>query len=113
MNAMAESHSNRSVQTGTPRFSCMKAHKLFPGRTSLYVREVSDALRISVPHVISLINEGLLGAIEITGKDNKTSQDHWRIPVGEFDAYVERRRSDKKGARRGSPAPNQATEANK
>ncbi len=80
--------------------SSMKAHRLFPGRTSLYVHEVADALEISIPQVISLINEELLIAIEITGKGNKTSREHWRIPVGEFDAYVERRRSDKKGMSR-------------
>lgn len=88
-----------AVQEELP-LACMKAHRLFPGRTSLYVHEVADALEISIPQTISLINEGLLVAIEITGKGNKSSREHWRIPVGEFDAYVERRRSDKKvGAR--------------
>ncbi len=76
--------------------SSMKAHRLFPNRTSLYVHEVANALEISVQQTISLINEGLLIAIEITGRGNKTSREHWRIPVGEFDAYVQRRRSDRK-----------------
>ena len=76
--------------------SSMRAHRLFPGRTSLYCHEVAKALEITVPQVISLINEGLLVAVEVTGRGNKSSREHWRIPVGCFDDYVERRRSDKK-----------------
>lgn len=69
------------------------SQKLFPGRTSLMVREVAKALRIDEKHVVSLINEGLLDAIEITGKGNKSSRYHWRIPVSAYDDYIRRRRS--------------------
>ena len=69
----------------------MRAHKLFPGRTSLMVQEVARALEIDDKHVVSLILEGLLGAVEVTGKGNKTSREHWRIPVASFDEYIRRR----------------------
>ena len=68
--------------------STVLSHKVFSGRSTLYVHEVADKLEISVPHVISLINEGLLDAIEITGKGNRTSREHWRIPVSGYDKYV-------------------------
>lgn len=77
----------------------IKAAKLFPGRTSLYCHEVAKALRVSVPQVLSFIEEGALLAVEVTGRGNKTSREHWRIPVGEFDRFVESRRSDKKGGK--------------
>lgn len=80
--------------------SAMQAHRLFPGRTSLYVHEVAAALEISVPHALSLILEDQIKAIEITGKGNKTSREHWRVPVAEFDRFIEARRSDKKGSGR-------------
>lgn len=100
MIAMAQPPKHSSPHQEELPLSSMKAHKLFPGRTSLYVHEVADALEISVPQTISLINEGLLVAIEITGKGNKSSREHWRVPVGEFDRYVEARRSDKKDSNR-------------
>jgi hypothetical protein len=71
------------------------AHTIFPGRKTLYVFEVADALSITDAHVISLINEGLLDAIEVTGKGNKTSREHWRIPVSAYDDYLRRRRNQK------------------
>jgi hypothetical protein len=67
------------------------AHKLFPGRSMLMVPEVAEALGITDKQVVSLINEGLLGAVEITGKGNKTSREHWRIPVASYDDYVRTR----------------------
>ncbi len=67
------------------------SHKVFPGRSSLYVHEVAKAIQITVPHVISLIQEGLLDAVEVTGRGNKTSREHWRVPVSAYDAYILRR----------------------
>jgi hypothetical protein len=69
----------------------MLSHKLFPGRTSLMVPEVAKALDIDEKSVIRLINDALLGAIEITGRGNKSSREHWRIPVASYDEYVNRR----------------------
>lgn len=81
-------------QDELPLFSVL-SHNRFPGRSSLYVHEVAAALEITVPHVISLINEGLLDAVEVTGKGNKTSREHWRIPVSAYDDYLRRRRNQK------------------
>ncbi len=67
------------------------SHKVFPGRNSLYVHEVANGLQITVPHVISLIQEGLLDAVEVTGRGNKTAREHWRVPVSAYDAYILRR----------------------
>lgn len=83
-----------SSQEELPLFSVL-SHNIFPGRSSLYVHEVARALEITTPHVISLINEGLLDAIEVTGKGNKTSREHWRIPVSAYDAYIRSRRNQK------------------
>jgi hypothetical protein len=87
---------DRKKTQGYLPFDCMRAHKLFPGRMTLMVPEVANALEIDEKHLISLINEGVIGAIEITGRGNKSSREHWRIPVGEFDAFVDLRRSDRK-----------------
>lgn len=94
-----KSDSAASHQKRLP-FSSVKAHSLFPGRKHLYLHEVADALEVTVPHVITLILEGELLATEITGRGNRTSREHWRVPVGEYDAFIERRRSDKKEGRR-------------
>ncbi len=82
-----------SVITDSNPIAALLSKNLFPGRTSLMVREVAKSLRIDEKHVVSLINEGLLDAIEITGKGNKSSRYHWRIPVSAYDEYIRRRRS--------------------
>ncbi len=73
--------------------SSVLSRHVFPGRNTVYVHEVANTLRISVPQVISLINEGLLDAVQITGRGNKTTREHWRIPVSAYDEYIRRRRN--------------------
>jgi hypothetical protein len=85
---------NAPGQDELPLFSVL-SHNIFPGRTVLYVHEVAHVLNLSVPHVISLITEGLLDAIEVTGKGNKTTREHWRIPVSAYDDYLRKRRNQK------------------
>jgi len=85
--AGASSH-QKELELGLPG---MLAHKKFPGRTSLMVPEVAVVLEIDDKQVVSLINEGLLGAVEITGRGNKSSREHWRIPVECYDDYIRRR----------------------
>lgn len=77
----------------------MLAHKKFPGRTSLMVQEVAAVLSIDDKQVVSLIQEGLLGAVEITGKGNASSREHWRIPVECYDDYIRRRSNTTEGKR--------------
>ncbi len=68
------------------------SHKVFPGRSYLYVNEVATALRVSVQHVINLILQGELDAVEVSGRETKrTWRDHWRVPVSAYDALVLRR----------------------
>lgn len=62
---------------------------LFPGRKVLYVAEVAERLEISQRHVLDLIEEGKIGAIDVGGGIRK----HWRIPVGEFEKFMKRRSS--------------------
>lgn len=66
--------------------SAVRSHALFPGRTTLYVYEVSRALQISENQVINLIESGKLAAVNI-GNGSKGKR-FWRIPVSAFDAYV-------------------------
>lgn len=74
------------------------SHKRFPGRSMLMTSEVAKALAIAERHVIDLINEGLLDAVEITGKGNKSSREHWRIPVSAYDDYIRRRHNKRRDA---------------
>lgn len=95
MIAMAAPSKNRNAANGAHQeelaLTTVLSHQLFPGRSSLYVQEVAKALEIDAKHVVDLINEGLLDAIEVTGRGNKSSREHWRIPVSAYDAYVRRR----------------------
>jgi hypothetical protein len=87
-NKRTEDGGQRSVQEELP-LSCLRSHKLFPGRTTLYIKEVADALRTSENQIISLIEEGKLHAVNIAGAGNKTDRKYWRIGVDDFDAYVQ------------------------
>lgn len=64
------------------------SHAVFPGRTVLYVHEVAEALACTIQHVIDLIDEGRLRAINIAGAGNKTNRSCWRVPVSAFDAFI-------------------------
>lgn len=64
--------------------------RLFPNRDRLSPKELAKAWFCSVGHVIKLINQGELGAIE-TGIGAKTNPAHWKIPVEAYDDFVRRR----------------------
>jgi hypothetical protein len=68
------------------------SHKLFPGRTSLYVSEVARALHISCLQVRNLIEEGKIKGVNIAGK-NTTLAKYWRIPVAAYDAFIKENQS--------------------
>lgn len=61
--------------------------KLFPGRKTLTLNEVADALSICRDQVLGLIDEGLLDAVNIGTRQRA----HWRISVEAFDAFVTKR----------------------
>lgn len=60
---------------------------LFPGRKVLYVSEVAGRLQVSERHVIDLIEEGKLRALNVGG-DNASGRKFYRIPVEAYEAYL-------------------------
>lgn len=79
--------------------SSVMSHAVFPGRKSLHVREVADALRCTVQHVIDLISEGKIKAVDIAGAPveaggtNQTDRRFWRIPVSAYDQFLKENQS--------------------
>ena len=72
------------------------SQELWAGRTVLYVREIARALHVTEQHVVNLITEGRLRAINVGNglksgdrpKGSKTAREYWRIPVSAWDAYI-------------------------
>ena len=62
---------------------------LFPGRKMLYVAEVAERLQVTDRHVIDLIQEGKIGAIDVGGG----LRNFWRVPVTEFEKFLKKRAS--------------------
>jgi len=62
---------------------------LFPGRTVLYVPEVARHLQITRQHVVHLIEEGSLAAINVHA--GAATRNCWRIPVEAFRAFLKSR----------------------
>ena len=60
---------------------------LFPGRRVLYVGEVAERLRVTIQHVIDLIDEGKLNAVNMGGAGRR----HYRIPVEEYERFLRSR----------------------
>lgn len=57
-------------------------------RTVLHVMEVAAKLRVTQRHVIDLIEEGKLRAINVAGGNNASGRRHYRIPVDSWERYV-------------------------
>lgn len=55
----------------------------------LYVHEVASLLGATDQHVINLIDEGQLGAINIGGAGRR----FWRVPVTSYQEFLTRRSS--------------------
>lgn len=72
--------------------SATRAHAVFPGRTNLYVQEVAKELGVSIHHVLNLIREGELHAVNVAGRNtNLSGRNAWRIPVSSWDEFITRR----------------------
>jgi hypothetical protein len=79
--------------------STVLSHVLFPGRSTLKVAEVADALRCDDQHIFNLVEEGRLTAVDIRNGDVTTakklpkgSRRRWlRIPVSAYDAFLRSR----------------------
>lgn len=66
----------------------------FPGRSLLLISEVSKALKCTNQHVIDLVEEGQLVAVDIAGPVADPSQKPrrcLRIPVGSYDNFLHAR----------------------
>ena len=66
-----------------PDFPSLK----FEGRTVLYVFEVAHKLGITEQHVIDLIEEGKIRALNIAGK-NSIGRRYYRIPIEAYEDYI-------------------------
>jgi hypothetical protein len=79
--------------------STVLSHSLFPGRSTLKVAEVANALRVDDQHIFNLVEEGRLTAIDVrngelttASKLPKGSRRRWlRIPVSAYDAFIRAR----------------------
>lgn len=58
-------------------------------RTVLYVSEVAEKLEVTEQHVLDLIEECKLGAVNVGGGSRK----FWRIPVGEYEKFLKTRQN--------------------
>lgn len=63
----------------------------FTGRTSLTLQEIADKLACTSEHVIHLIEDGSLPAIDIKGPGAKRNL--WRVPVESYRQFIASRMS--------------------
>ena len=56
-------------------------------KSPLTVAECAKRLRVSDRHVIDLIEEGKLLAINVAGGANATDRKFWRVPVEALEAF--------------------------
>ena len=59
----------------------------FPGRNALRVEEVAERFSCTTRHVLDLIDEGKLRAVNIAG-DNESDRRYLRIPVESVEEWV-------------------------
>lgn len=81
------------------------AHARFPGRSTLYLREVAEALSIDLKQVLNLIVGGELEAVCISLRSATSAgmtqeeregvnRTHWRVTVSGYDAFLRARTND-------------------
>ncbi|HZV35181.1 MAG TPA: hypothetical protein VFB72_11465 [Verrucomicrobiae bacterium] len=63
----------------------------FPGRFTLRPEECAQKLNCAVDHIYDLIEEGALGALDISGFGNKTARRCLRVPIDAWRAFVRKR----------------------
>lgn len=68
--------------------SAVLSPELWEGRAVLSVREVAGALHVTEQHVVNLITEGRLKAVNVGNGPGKNPRASWRIPVSAWDAYI-------------------------
>jgi hypothetical protein len=63
----------------------------FSGRTTLTLQEIADKWACTTQHVMNLIEDGSLGAIDIKGPGAKRNL--WRVPIENYRQFVATRMS--------------------
>lgn len=72
------------------------AARAFPNRRELYPSEVAAVLRVTEQHIIDLVFEGELGAVDVTNRTRslrtlrgkKVKRSNLRVPVHAYDAFI-------------------------
>jgi len=81
-------------ETAAPALDSILAQKLFPKHSVLQVRQVAEALSVTKQHIINLIEEGHIRAVDVSGGGidrKKTPRRNYRIPASEYDAFIKKR----------------------
>lgn len=63
----------------------------FPGRTTLTLQEIAKKLDCTTTHLIHLIEDGSLQAIDIKGAGGVRNT--WRVPIENYRQFVAKRMS--------------------
>jgi len=65
----------------------------FPGRKTLYVHECAAQIGVTPDHIYDLIEEGQLGALDVSGRNNLTERRTLRIPIECWRKFLMERRT--------------------
>lgn len=76
------------LATGGAHGVTRPASARWAGRTKLYVSEVAIQLQVTSRHVIDLIEEGELKAVNVAGAGERNS---WRVPVEALEEFERRK----------------------
>jgi hypothetical protein len=60
----------------------------FPGRTTLYPHECAERIGCAAQHIYDLIEEGQLGAINLSGANNLTDRRCLRVPIESWRKFL-------------------------
>ena len=72
---------------------------LFPGRTSLRIKEIADRLLVTEAHVIHLVERGILERLS----SSAGSRSAWRISNASYESFLASRSSIKSGQELSKP----------
>lgn len=60
----------------------------FPGRTTLMVHEIASRVGVTTRHIIDLVDEGRITAINLSGGANKSDRRCLRIPLESYRDFI-------------------------
>jgi hypothetical protein len=85
----------RPAEPPDPALDSILSQKLFPKHNVLQVQQVADALCVTKQHIINLIEEGHIQAVDVGGGPidrANTARRNYRIPVSAYDAFIRKRK---------------------